>query len=250
MSSAGIYFRPGASAEVHDNLVYDCNINIRFGTVEDASNDRTVCVYNNKCFNPEGVGNHLYFHFASSNSTPVDFAKFYFYHNSFAGGRLVFASSKYVIGNGGLKKTRFINNIFSSDSIYGFGGKAFYDDETMVEVFDYNWLGGNYLYGYPPSWAKKNNIFANGKFAWDNSQIPDFTLPGDSTAHHAGIDLSTVHIIDGTAYSQAPGLVRKYYSQDAPDMGYIPDLTGHLLIPPESLRCQDGMVQSSADALK
>lgn len=231
ISSVGISLGPGTSAKVYGNLIYNCNINMRFGTVEDASNGRSAHVYNNKFYNPEGVGNHTYFHYKSPSSTQTEFSKFYFYHNSFAGGNYVFVPSAYALNNGGLKNTRFINNIFSANQIYGNGGLTFYEDDAMVELFDYNWLGGNYLSENPPAWAGSNNIFAKGNFVWSNVSLPDFILPKESLARSAGIDLSAEFKINGLTYQPLPGLESSYYAIDGP-----PDLGIILLLAPSNLR--------------
>jgi hypothetical protein len=220
MSSVGTYFSENTSASIYNNLIYDTNINIRFGKCEDYSNNRAYFIYNNKFYNPKNIGDHTFFHYSAPNGLPSEWSNFYFYHNSFAGGYRVFAPSGYVDEHGGLKDTRFINNIFSSVYAYGNGGSTFYDDATMIEVFDYNWVGGSYsYYNRTPAWAPPNNIYEHNQFVWDNSSLPDFILPANSLARESGIDLSVNFTINGRTYPPLPGMKPGYYVGDKPDRG-------------------------------
>ncbi|MFC1610629.1 right-handed parallel beta-helix repeat-containing protein [Myxococcota bacterium] len=224
ISSVGIVLSQRAFVSVHDNLIYDCNILFRFGTCEDASGNRVANIYNNRLYNPEGVGSHTYFHYASESSSPSDFSDFWFYHNSFAGGYRVFNISAYAHDHGGLRNTRFINNIFSGKYCYG-GTQGFYDGVAMVEIFDYNWLGGAFSwYGKSPIWLGATNIDAEGNQVWDASSLPDFILPDGHAARGSGIDVSVPFNIGGQVYQPLPGMEPGYFSGTGPNMGALQDV--------------------------
>ena len=129
-SSIGIFFKDNTDAKVYNNLVYDCNINVRFDALEDNTNNREYDIYNNKLYNPDGIGDHTFFHFNSGTSSPSIFPKIYFYHNSFAGGRSALMPSPNADGHNGLRGMRLINNIFSVDNFWNANGSNLYYDAS------------------------------------------------------------------------------------------------------------------------
>jgi hypothetical protein len=219
-SSTGISNVRASNTKVHDNLMYDINIIHRLQYCEYTDNGRHTFFYNNRSYNPDGVGDHTYFHFGTSSSSPSEFADFWFYHNSFAGGRRVFVPSGYADENGGLQNTYFINNVFTGDSIYGNSIGLYEGDSSMVEIFDYNWLGGFYPYnGNLPAWSGPDNINAEGQTVWSHSSMPDFKLPAGHVARNAGIDVSKNFSIRGKTYQPLPGMNPGYYTTVSPDLG-------------------------------
>ena len=122
-----------------------------------------------------------------------------------------------------MKGTRWINNILSARNLYQNGGRTFYDDSTMTEIFAYNWVGGSiYYYGYPPAWAGPKNIFEQGEHFWDQSSLPDFEdLSHDSRVVEGGIDLSLPFTIAGATYPALPGMTPGYFTGRAPNMGAV-----------------------------
>ncbi|MBW2523564.1 MAG: right-handed parallel beta-helix repeat-containing protein, partial [Deltaproteobacteria bacterium] len=221
ISSVGML--PGTGGEhdlrIHDNLIYDGNILVRFHHWEEW--DRSVYFYRNRLYNPPGVGSHMYFHFSQEQSTPSDYTVLWFYHNSLAGGSRAISVSGWSYDNGGLQKTRFVNNALSAPRLYGGGGQSFYEDSSMVDLFDFNWLGGAFSYGAVPAWSGSHNIEAEGERLWDDAAMPDFLVDQSSPAREAGIDLSQPFTIEAETYAALPGMTPGYFTGTAPDLGAL-----------------------------
>jgi len=217
------------NAQLHDNLVYDCNINIRVHHVNQPRQTapRSLYIYRNRLYQRPDVGTHVYFHYGKKNDVP-DYMhpSIFIYHNSIAGGLSGLLPSALAGDCGGLPKTMVVNNIFStkvglktSRKIIAVAG--------MFGAVDHNWLGGGFRSADPAydftkaPWYGKNNILAIGARVWDDAKMPDFVLPEKSGACNAGIDLSESFVLNGRKYEPLPGMEPGYFHGERPDLGAL-----------------------------
>jgi len=234
--------RPGTDVEIYDNLIYNCNIILRFHEVDTWDSSTRFFIYRNRFFNPDGKGTLIWVHTQSSfrNTTPKGY--YYVYHNSFSG------SKKGVGFNGntlhGLPNSFWINNIFSSNKMIGESPQGTYESGA-IGAFDYNWHSGTFNRGIPP-WYGSHNINSQGNKIWDESNLPDFTI-FNSEVRNAGIDLSQQQTIQGKSIGPLPGMEPGYFSGSAPDMGwYSPGPIPLKISPPFSLAVEVGQPYSYA----
>jgi hypothetical protein len=203
--------------------------------------NRLVYIYRNTSWLTNGVGEHIYFHYG--NGTPdTYFPTFWFYHNSFSGGKCWLDVSSYAAGSGGITNCHFLNNI-ASDAQYldgeSFGGAnyGFWTNSAMVGNFDYNLVTPPYP-TYPttntPAWFGTNNIMAN-QLVWVNASNMSFQLPAGSAAINAAFDVTQPFTIGGTTYPALPvtGEIRVGSAWDIGAMEYEPPiiLTGAAKLP-------------------
>lgn len=223
MSSIGIIEQECylVNAQFYDNLIYDCNINLRIQRYNDQGySGKSVYFYRNKFYNPIGIGDHIVFYWSSSILAP-NFVHpiYYFYHNSFSGGYIGIdlpTPGKDI----GLPNTHFINNIFSSGRFFR-GLQPGWEEADRIGLFDYNWVISKSPYSSFPQWYGSNNIDGKGIKIWDDSNLPDFELPQSSLAKNSGIDLSNNFTINSTTYSSLPGMENNYFDGMRPDLGAI-----------------------------
>ena len=223
MSSVGICTIEGVvDGHFHDNLIYDCNINLRihhYNTPRD--NERSEYYYRNRFYEPGNTGTQIYVHVLNGGwPANTRHPRIYLYQNTFAGGRFVFNPSGPDSIGSGMPGTLFLNNIFSGGQFCHC--RKFMSDKSSLSLFDYNWAGGEYGYkGLIPAWFGKHNINAQDQLLWDITGMPDFRLPENSTARAIGIDLSKPYTIDGQTYPALPGMKPGYFSGKAPDAGAL-----------------------------
>jgi len=211
MSSGCILVAEGVrNGMIHDNLVYDCSMNMRFHELN-SEIPREVYVFRNRFYQPGNVGSHSYWHWATETATPSYFPEIYIYHNSYAGGSTVFAFSAWAPDNGGVPSAWFINNVLS--------GRRPWSYASNIGIFDYNWVGGTVP--DPAEWYGADNITADGEAMWDPASLPDFYLPEGSPARESGIDLSRPFTIDGETHDPLPGMEPGYFAFSAPDRGAV-----------------------------
>lgn len=221
MSSIGINSREGMiDACFHDNLIYDCNINIRLhdlNSFEDKG--RRVYIYRNKLWNPDGVGYHFYA-YSSDNLKPSFYPEYFIYHNSFAGGKQFMGIKPEVVKSGGIPQIYIINNIISANTSFNRRSLSL-AKKDLFGVFDYNWIGGK----LPKTFSKLNfgehNIFAVGRQFYPANTLPDFAYCSDQSVMNAGIDLSRSFLLKGEKYTQLPGMDKGYFTGPSPSMGAV-----------------------------
>ncbi|MGD8239103.1 MAG: NosD domain-containing protein [Armatimonadota bacterium] len=226
MSSIGILTSENRGKGVHDgefyeNLVYDCNINLRihhYNTPRD--NQRREFHYRNLFYQPEGLGSHIFVHWLNDQWPPeTEHPEIWIYHNTFAGGRRAIQPSGWATKGGGLRSTHFVNNILSS-AMFCYASTAFIGGRDMIGLFDYNWVGGVYHHGVP-AWFGSHNVKAEGQQLWPHGEMPDFRLVARSPARGKGIDLSKPFVLEGSTYQPLPGIKPGYFSGLAPDVGAL-----------------------------
>lgn len=222
MSSIGLLTIEGVvDGHFHDNLIYDCNINLRihhYNTPGD--NERREFHYRNRFYEPEGTGHHIYVHWLNDRWPPrTEHPQIWIYQNSFAGGRGGMTPSGWSVNGGGLQRTRLLNNLFSTP-VYFTASSEFVATRTMMDQCDYNWIGGALVRG-KPAWFGEHNTVADGQTMWPASKLPDFALTADSGARGKGIDLSKPFTLDGKTYDPLPGMKPGYFRGAAPDCGAV-----------------------------
>ncbi|MBM3892517.1 MAG: right-handed parallel beta-helix repeat-containing protein [Verrucomicrobia bacterium] len=222
MSSIGILTVEGVvDGQFHDNLVYDCNINLRihhYNTPRD--NQRREFHYRNRFYEPEGIGESIYVHWLNDRWPPqTEHPQIWLYHNSFAGGRCAMSPSGWSVKGGGLQRTRMLNNIFASPMFF-YASETFIGTRTMIELCDFNWVGGKLHHG-KPAWFGEHNAVAEDKQMWPPGKLPDFTLTADSPARGKGMDLSKPFTLGGKTYDPLPGMKPGYFRGPAPDCGAL-----------------------------
>jgi Pel9A-like, right handed beta helix region/Periplasmic copper-binding protein (NosD) len=224
MSGVGITTRNGVvDGEFHDNLVFDCNYNIRiqnYNTAKD--NERSEYYYRNLFYEPEGEGVHIFVHYLEGGwPGETKHPEIFFYQNSFSGGLAVIQPSAYAGKNGGMANTRFLNDIFSDPLLCRFCYHDGFDSiKGMIGAFDYNWVGCKYS-GVAPAWFGKHNVVAEGQRLWPTEKMPDFRLTAGSPALEKGIDLSKPFTLEGKTFDPLPGMKPGYFSGPAPDTGAL-----------------------------
>jgi len=134
------------NARLFDNVVYDCNINLRIHHVNEPrqSEPRSLYVYRNRFWQKPGVGTHIYFHYWKENDAdPYLHPDIFIYHNSFAGGLSGLSVSGYADECGGLPRCVVVNNVLSSGMNLRVS-MPFIANDGMFRFFDCNWLGGHF----------------------------------------------------------------------------------------------------------
>lgn len=215
MSSVGITSSQGIlNAQYYDNLIYDCNINIRIHDVNDHDDlGRRVYIYRNRLWNPPKLGTHIYV-WGVENTLPNTFPEYYIYHNSFSGGYSFINIASAVLDSGNLPKTYIINNIISAYRRY------YSTDFTKFGMFDYNWMGGSYPDKLPIA-PYENNIMVR-KYFWNPENLPTFESYGDNNnALNSGLDLSQTFTYKGTIFGHFPGMSMGYFSGNGPSIGAV-----------------------------
>jgi len=220
LSSIGIFFHYASdSTQVYDNYIKDCNIPLRFGSVDRADEaGRKFFIYRNRIYNPEnGVG--IYVHYDGSAASTT---KAYFYHNSFVNEESrCLTWSGYGDDTGDSTGFMFVNNIISSVEPALYLTFSIGDTADFV-IWDYNWVSGTYGASNTAVWAPvPHNIhYPGGPTFWSNqdTQEPDFTNIKGTEVIDAGIDITQPFTIDGVEYPALPGDFS--YKGNGPDIGY------------------------------
>jgi hypothetical protein len=228
-SSIGITLSAGNSNfQVFDNTLYNNNKNIRHHRLSEEIGQNGY-VYNNRLWQEEGRGDQIFFFWNDTGTDPPanqgDFTTYY-YHNSFHGGSDLVPNSR---GDdfGGLKDLLFINNIFSCTRHGGTNSsnatRWIWENESAMQLFDYNWVGGAYTYGVGV-WSGPNNINSQNSRVW-SSGVTDFVPPLSHPVVGSAVDLSINQTIQGQSVGPLPGMTAQYYTGANPSMGSIQEIT-------------------------
>src|SRR5690606_14959941 len=142
-------------AQVHDNLVYDCKINLRLHRLNEFGH--RVAIYRNRLFQP-GSGVHIFCYSMPYQQDPPE-PQFTFYHYTFIGGSRVWQMPAAALMPQGVPGFRFINNVMAAREAFR-GAETLRDNPQAVGLFDYNWLGGTRPYPQIPPWLGENNVLA------------------------------------------------------------------------------------------
>jgi len=228
-SSIGVFFsrvNVGPTlVEVHDNLLYDNNIQLRIGNINEGVYARTLYFYRNRCWNPGYIGMHIYHHMNPEPDPETPDPDIWIYHNTFAGGNYALKYSSLMDENDGLPGAHYVNNIMSARA-WGFihpNDVNFMGIASYLGCLDYNWVGGVYEFT-EPAWFGDDNVYAENEELWTVSMtdMPHFLpLPDTCGVWEAGLDVSTTFTVGTTEYSALPGMSSGYYYGSYPDIGAV-----------------------------
>ena len=183
-------------------------------------NQRREFHYRNRFYEPEGIGESIYVHWLDDKWYPeTEHPEIWLYHNSFAGGQRAMSPSNFSVKGGGLQRTRMLNNIFSSP-VFFYASETFIGSPAMIELCDYNWIGGKLHHG-KPAWFGEHNTVAEGKHMWPPGNLPSFTLTAHSPACGKGLDLSKPFMLGGKIHDPLPGMKPGYFLGSTPDCGAL-----------------------------
>lgn len=228
MSSIGLHLVPAGGegpvdCRFQDNLVYNCNINLRLHHFNAAAPGRwRTWFFRNVFLQPENRGHHVYVHWVGDEGPGVlpdrGHPEVFFYHNTFSGGTRVLTPGR-VRPGGGLPLTRFFNNVLSSPvAVSGAGFRA--AGREVIDVFDRNLVVEEVI--ERPAWFGEENIVDPGARLSRPDGSPGIRLAEDSPARGAGLDLSRPFSVQGRDFPALPGMEPGYFTGDAPDLGAIP----------------------------
>jgi len=224
MSSIGICTSRGTNEAIfNNNLVYDCNINLRIHHFNelDSNLKRKEYYYRNIFYFPEKTsGCNLFVHLIPANSPNQiknldDEPEIFFYHNTLVGGVGLQQATE-------MKKTVLLNNIFSySPEFVITRYKKRRGQPELFEVMDHNLMVAPE--GFPdreyPKWLGKNNIYVTAPLKWEADRF--FEISGNSIYREKGIDLSKKFIFNGKEYEPFPGMEPGYFKGEKPDIGAL-----------------------------
>lgn len=227
MSSIGILTsqtgqRGSVDLHVHDNLVYDCNINFRLHHYNNSlPGERREYHYRNLSWQPEGLGSHIFVHWtAREMAEGAAHPELYLYHNTYVGGRTGFGPSGWAADGGGTRGIWLLNNIFAANTALG-GSSALMSDAQMMGPVDHNLIAGAINHG-GAEWVGGRNVHLDDREAlWSFDAMPDFQLSEDSPARGIGLDLSRPFEVMGREHDALPGMEPGYFEGDAPDAGAL-----------------------------
>jgi hypothetical protein len=208
--SAGLLSSEGQfGTRMHRNDLSDCNIIIRLHALNTiGETNRTVDIYRNTSWLPDGIGDHL---FAFANSSGGTYYPVYrIYHNSFSGGYAGLEVNSYAV----IPKVYMLNNIIS-DTPCCLASSSFYANASYLGAFDYNLvkpLGGG------AAWYGSHNLSASTSI-WPSVPGMSFQLPFGSSAIDSALDTTQNFTLGGTTYSALPDDATKYGT--AWDMGAL-----------------------------
>lgn len=186
--------------QVYDNLIANCNSNMRCHEMDAAETNRTIYIYRNRFYQPPGNGTHTFFFFNSGSGTASFFPTFWFYHNSFSGGYYGVQPGN----NRELSNVRWVNNIWSSHYQNLFlGSGPLKTNATYVGGWDYSIAANAHPDASDPAWWGSSNI-AESAAIWETNSVPDFILSSGSSAIDSALDTTASFTLKGTNYSALP----------------------------------------------
>ena len=195
-------------AQWHDNLVYNCNTNIRLKFGEGGP----CYIYCNRTHNPQptpgGTCADL-FHFRDNSDALV-----YVYQNSFAShqGNKIGANIRESTATAVCTNSWYVNNIFSNHDF----GTPPYGGLPLGVHAGYNLIASV----LPCSAPGEHNVVLAERRLWP-ADPPAFALLPDSPARGAGLDLSREWELDGVRHPALPGMAPGYFAGPAPDLGAL-----------------------------
>ena len=224
MSSIGVLTsedaqRGAVDLRVHDNLVYDCNINFRLHHYNNClPGARREHFYRNLSWQRPGMGTHVYVHWTSQQMVEgCEPPSISLYHNTFAGGLRGFSTSGWAVEDGGNPGIALLNNIIGGDiSLYG--SADYMAGASMMGPVDGNWIISPVNHG-DAAWLGPRNVIDPDASPWPSGEMPDFTIAQDSPARGIGLDLSRPFEVMGRMHEALPGMDPGYFTGAAPDAG-------------------------------
>lgn len=219
-SSVGLSIITGSmDAHFHDNLIFNCNKNIRLHRLNQDGGHR-VFIYRNLLLQPDDFGDHIFTHAMTEDQLAGMGIEAYaepeiaIYQNTFIGGHRFFVKTSRM--RHGVPQFRFINNIITTQEPFHRLG-----EDSVVGVFDYNWIVFPADAGsHRPAWFGAHNInAADQPPLWTDGGASGFYPP--PPVRGKGIDLSRPFTIGGVTYKPLPGMEPGYFSGERPALGAI-----------------------------
>ena len=191
VSSAGVLLERGQyGTRIHDNLIYDCNLNFRAHQMGFSDTNRLVYIYRNRCWLPAGVGDQIFLHWTYSTGAS-NFPTFWWYHNDFLGGYQGFRNNGWAAANGGCTNFHLLNNLWCSNTFSVAGASTWFSDASMVKECDYNIA--NPALASAPAWFGAHTINTNTAEWQVGTTPPSFALSATSLAINAGMNIPTTY---------------------------------------------------------
>ena len=220
-SSSGMVLSAGTlDAKIHDNLIHDCNINIRLHHLNSPGGEgHRAYIFRNRMFQwKEPGGRHFFAHGIPGVEEAHPEPEIFIYHNTMVGGGPSFNLNRRV---GATPEIKFVNNIINTSRHPYIAGEELSQNKDALGLFDYNWLGGPFRIRDKPAWFGENNVVERGGSPWSFDDLPDFRLPERHRAIEAGIDISQDFTIDDQTYAPLPGIQKNYFYGKRPDIGAV-----------------------------
>ncbi len=183
---------------------------------ENHSSTWTLYFYDNRIWQPEGLGSAIYVHAsaAAESFQPVVWC----YQNTHTGGeRSVYISLTFQ-NLDSLKNVRFLNNLFSSNCgiLSSSGSSLPLNWAGGIGLFDYNYVRNQ---GSTPVWWGSHNT-QGSEFVWDPCAPPsDWLADHAPMSISAGLDICRSFTVGGQTYAALPGMTSSYYPGPAPVLG-------------------------------
>ncbi len=195
-------------AYIYGNKMYDVNIGFRVQLNMNENNLQNLAkkawFFKNIIKNPDGIGSNLFF--SRDKNAPIPkseyFPNIFIYHNTFVGA-----------GNDAINVYGVADNIIMINNIFDGMKLNVYGDE--LGIVDYNWFNMNTNY-------KAHNISHPNIRIWINDDnLTNFSLPSNSDANEAGIDLSHKFVLNGKIFEPFPYMNDGYFNTQKPNIGAI-----------------------------
>lgn len=221
MSSVGYSTRGGGCGVFHDNLIWNCGINIRIHNFAAHGKIRDEYHHHNVSIQPDNAGSHIHVHFANPQTKYAAMENIYFYHNTFSGGNSFFSSRKLFRKLGDKQKLNFlfINNICTVFTAANRHNRLFLRN-LMPTTGIYDETPVNSPETVNDNIVVSDKLFRDGVFLPDDS-FPAVSLSEDSPARHTGIDLSKPFSHHGENFPPMPEMLPGYFTGKAPDIGAL-----------------------------
>lgn len=221
-SSVGLSVITGSvDAHFHDNIIYNCNVNVRLHRLNQG-NGHEVYIYRNLLLQEEGIGTQFFTHSLNAaimermniDIATYEEAEIAVYQNTVIGGNRFWAQTSGTGLRDGLPGVRILNNIITTGT--PFWGRM---EGANFAAFDYNWLH------FPEDWQEwpwfgRLNIDGSHHPIDPSRLLSPATLP--AAVRNKGLDLSRPFTINGTEYPPLPGMKAAQTSNKAPNMGLYP----------------------------
>ena len=207
MSSVGITSNEGImDVEINNNLIYDCNLNIRIHELNKKTDlGRRVYIYNNSLWNPEGGGYHFYIHSAAT-APAVNFPEYWIYNNFCVGGNRSFGVMEAVVLSGGMPEFYIFNNTFLAKNNFSTNLINCINKTNYLGFIDYNSFGGLFPKSITGSIFGVNNVFFSGDDTYLKfPDIASFLEEFDRNSYEIKrLDISGTFSINNSDYMTLP----------------------------------------------
>ncbi len=239
MSSVGTSAGPGAQRVIwKGNLFSDCNINIRFQSMNQGE-ARELRFLNNVSIQPDGRGQHLFCHyFGETPQTPAH--RMVIAQNTFLGGHFGLTLPRMQQAAQGIPGFLVMNNRFIGIDRLLRASREVLGNRLMFGAFDYNQIVARQIVGPTAAvWMGGHNLVSESAAGWQWTEL-DYTAPADDPAAGKGFDTTQPYRFDGKVFPPPAATTESDLSRvdpevtpGAPKLDFTPVL---LHRPPELVR--------------